>query len=100
MMTQIIKVVSTLALFSSALASGYGGELEASSAAAECPGHVYDGTWESLQAMPVPDWFEDGKIGIFIPWARTVLSIKLVSPDASFTFSVTSEWKASQIRYQ
>lgn len=28
----------------------------------------YDGTWESLQTMPVPDWFNDGKIGIFIHW--------------------------------
>jgi len=28
----------------------------------------YDGTWESLQQMPVPDWFNDGKIGIFIHW--------------------------------
>ncbi|MEW4561833.1 alpha-L-fucosidase [Bremerella sp. JC770] len=28
----------------------------------------YDGTWESLQKMPVPGWFDDGKIGIFIHW--------------------------------
>jgi alpha-L-fucosidase len=28
----------------------------------------YDGTWESLQEMPVPAWFDDGKIGIFIHW--------------------------------
>ena len=28
----------------------------------------YDGSWESLQKMPVPDWFNDGKIGIFIHW--------------------------------
>jgi alpha-L-fucosidase len=29
---------------------------------------TYDGTWESLQEMPVPAWFDDGKIGIFIHW--------------------------------
>ncbi|MDF9799261.1 alpha-L-fucosidase [Catalinimonas alkaloidigena] len=29
---------------------------------------LYDGSWESLQKMPVPDWFNDGKIGIFIHW--------------------------------
>uniref|UniRef100_UPI00321646CC alpha-L-fucosidase n=1 Tax=uncultured Draconibacterium sp. TaxID=1573823 RepID=UPI00321646CC len=29
---------------------------------------IYDGTWESLQKMPVPSWFDDGKIGIFIHW--------------------------------
>ena len=28
----------------------------------------YDGSWESLQTMPIPDWFEDGKVGIFIHW--------------------------------
>lgn len=28
----------------------------------------YDGSWESLQNMPVPAWFDDGKIGIFIHW--------------------------------
>ena len=28
----------------------------------------YDGSWESLQEMPVPGWFDDGKIGIFIHW--------------------------------
>lgn len=28
----------------------------------------YDGTWESLKEMPVPSWFDDGKIGIFIHW--------------------------------
>jgi hypothetical protein len=33
--------------------------------AAEPP---YDGTWESLQKMPVPAWFDDGKLGIFIHW--------------------------------
>lgn len=28
----------------------------------------YDGSWESLQDMPVPAWFDEGKIGIFIHW--------------------------------
>lgn len=29
---------------------------------------AYDGSWESLQKMPIPAWFDDGKIGIFIHW--------------------------------
>lgn len=29
---------------------------------------LYDGSWEALQKMPVPDWFNDGKVGIFIHW--------------------------------
>jgi alpha-L-fucosidase len=28
----------------------------------------YDGSWEALQKMPIPTWFDDGKIGIFIHW--------------------------------
>ncbi|WP_218939730.1 alpha-L-fucosidase [Lutibacter citreus] len=28
----------------------------------------YDGSWEALQKMPVPTWFDDGKIGLFIHW--------------------------------
>ncbi|CAA6677780.1 MULTISPECIES: alpha-L-fucosidase [unclassified Lentimonas] len=35
---------------------------------AEESGTPYDGSWESLQQMPVPSWFDDGKIGIFIHW--------------------------------
>jgi alpha-L-fucosidase len=28
----------------------------------------YDGSWEALQQMPVPAWFDEGKVGIFIHW--------------------------------
>lgn len=28
----------------------------------------YDGSWEALQQMPIPAWFDDGKIGLFIHW--------------------------------
>ncbi|CAA6691695.1 MULTISPECIES: alpha-L-fucosidase [unclassified Lentimonas] len=35
---------------------------------ADSSNQPYDGSWESLQAMPVPDWFDDGKVGIFIHW--------------------------------
>jgi alpha-L-fucosidase len=28
----------------------------------------YDGSWEALQKMPVPTWFDDDKIGLFIHW--------------------------------
>ena len=38
------------------------------SVAAERSTPPYDGSWESLQKIPVPAWFEDGKIGIFIHW--------------------------------
>ncbi|QDU88855.1 Arylsulfatase precursor [Pirellulimonas nuda] len=34
----------------------------------KAPRPQYDGSWRSLQEMPVPAWFDDGKIGIFIHW--------------------------------
>lgn len=39
-----------------------------STAFAEQTEAPYDGSWQSLQEMPVPAWFDDGKIGIFIHW--------------------------------
>lgn len=30
--------------------------------------HTYDTTWSSLDARPVPEWFRDAKLGIFIHW--------------------------------
>jgi alpha-L-fucosidase len=29
---------------------------------------IYQPTWESLDSRPVPDWYKDGKFGIFIHW--------------------------------
>uniref|UniRef100_A0A6J0VCS5 Alpha-L-fucosidase n=1 Tax=Pogona vitticeps TaxID=103695 RepID=A0A6J0VCS5_9SAUR len=28
----------------------------------------YDPTWESLDARPIPDWFDEAKFGIFLHW--------------------------------
>ncbi len=42
--------------------------LSASAVEVAKPKAPYDGSWESLQKMPVPAWFDDGKIGIFIHW--------------------------------
>ena len=38
----------------------------------------YDGSWEALQKMPVPAWFDDGKIGIFIPVSYTHLTLPTI----------------------
>lgn len=54
---KIIRPLVALALLAPALAS----------AESNTPA-PYDGSWESLQQMPVPAWFDDGKIGIFIHW--------------------------------
>ena len=28
----------------------------------------YQPTWDSLDSRPIPSWFDDSKIGIFIHW--------------------------------
>ena len=28
----------------------------------------YDPNWDSIDSRPLPDWFDDGKIGIFMHW--------------------------------
>jgi len=45
-----------------AAAGSFGGSLLARSAGA------YEPTWESLKKHPLPDWFQDAKLGIFIHW--------------------------------
>ena len=32
------------------------------------PPEHYEATWESLEKRPIPQWYDDGKIGIFIHW--------------------------------
>ena len=38
----------------------------------------YEPTWESLDARPIPAWFEDAKFGIFIHWG--VYAVPAYSP--------------------
>ena len=59
---QIPRIVSIGVLLLCAAGSVAAQEQPAATEAA------YDGSWESLQEMPVPAWFDDGKIGIFIHW--------------------------------
>jgi alpha-L-fucosidase len=30
--------------------------------------NAYDATWESLDSRPLPQWYADAKVGIFIHW--------------------------------
>lgn len=45
----------------------------------------YEPTWESLDARPIPQWFQDAKFGIFIHWG--VYSVPAWSPKGNY-----SEW--------
>lgn len=33
-----------------------------------CRSQVVDPNWESIDSRPLPSWYDDGKIGIFIHW--------------------------------
>ncbi|MBM3794562.1 MAG: hypothetical protein FJW31_10935 [Acidobacteria bacterium] len=39
--------------------------------AASAAATQYEPTWDSLKTHPVPNWFHDAKLGIFIHWAST-----------------------------
>jgi alpha-L-fucosidase len=60
-MTMYLKRLILAAIFSALV-------LEAHLSSGQETNAPYDGSWESLQTMPVPAWFDDGKIGIFIHW--------------------------------
>ena len=46
---------------------------------------AYDASWKSLDNRPIPGWFEDAKLGIFIHWGP--YSVPAWSPKGSY-----SEW--------
>ncbi len=49
--------------------SGFGMEIGTAISADEKPQRKkYEPTWESLDGVPVPKWFDDAKFGIFIHW--------------------------------
>ncbi|EMI46653.1 Glycoside hydrolase, family 29, subgroup [Rhodopirellula sp. SWK7] len=58
----VFHLLCSLSILTAAFNTG------APASADESPAPRYDGSWESLQKMPVPAWFDDGKIGIFIHW--------------------------------
>lgn len=41
---------------------------------------AYDPTWESLETRPLPQWYDEAKVGIFLHWG--VYSVP----------SISSEW--------
>ncbi|GAB3655799.1 alpha-L-fucosidase [Echinicola sediminis] len=45
----------------------------------------YEATWESIDSRPIPEWFQDAKLGIFIHWGP--YSVPAWSPKGTY-----SEW--------
>lgn len=51
---------------------------------------MYEKTWESLDARPVPAWFDEAKLGIFIHWG--IYSVPAYAPKGCY-----SEWYGMNI---
>jgi alpha-L-fucosidase len=52
---------------------------------------VYQPTWESLDTHPLPDWFDDAKLGIFIHWG--IFSVPAWAPRGDY-----AEWYPERMR--
>lgn len=50
----------------------------------------YDATWKSLDARPIPGWYENAKFGIFIHWG--LYSVPAWAPNTGDVYSRYSEW--------
>ena len=55
----------------------------------------YESTWESLDARPIPTWFEDAKFGIFIHWG--VYSVPAWRKVESARYASYAEWYYARV---
>ena len=57
----------------------------------------YEATWESLDARPVPQWWQDAKLGIFIHWGA--YAVPAYAPTAGkIVYDCYSEWYAGRVQ--
>ncbi|MDR1682319.1 MAG: alpha-L-fucosidase [Candidatus Symbiothrix sp.] len=54
------------------------------------PKHQYQANWESLDARPMPEWFQNAKFGIFIHWG--LYSVPSWAPNTGDVYSRYAEW--------
>ena len=60
--------------------------------------NLYEKTWQSIDSRPVPAWFDDAKLGIFIHWG--VYSVPAYAPkrqDVESTGLAYAEWYGWQV---
>ena len=59
---------------------------------------LYEKTWESIDSRPLPGWFDEAKLGIFIHWG--LYSVPAYAPkrrDVESTGLAYSEWYGWQV---
>ncbi|WP_460396783.1 alpha-L-fucosidase [Actinophytocola sediminis] len=67
------------------------GAAQASPGSLTVPTRHYEPTWESLQTHPLPAWFDDAKLGIFIHWG--IFAVPAWAPRGEY-----AEWYPSRMR--
>lgn len=58
----------------------------------------YDKTWESIDSRPIPEWFDNAKLGIFVHWG--IYSVPAYAPkrkDVDNTGLAYAEWYGWQV---
>ena len=67
---------------------------------------TYIPTWKSLKSHPLPSWFDNAKLGIFIhwglfsvpAWAPTTGEFGTIDPDTHFELNPYAEWYQNTMR--
>ncbi|MCT2585530.1 alpha-L-fucosidase [Actinophytocola gossypii] len=85
------RITRRTLLAGSAAAAGIGTLSPTIATAATAPRRWYEPTWESLDTHPLPSWFDDAKLGIFIHWG--VFSVPAWAPRGEY-----AEWYPSAMR--
>jgi len=62
----------------------------------EIPINKYEATWESLDSRPLPKWFDDCKVGVFLHWG--VFSVPAISNEW-FWFNWKTSKNAAILKY-
>jgi alpha-L-fucosidase len=60
------------------------------------PPRHYEPTWPSLMERPLPAWFDDEKIGVFLHWG--VFSVPAWGPSTPTKPAIPSEWYWHSLR--
>jgi len=58
-------------------------------------GQSYEPTWESLDSRPMPEWFNEAKLGIFIHWG--VYSVPAWRPLSEARYASYAEWYYARV---
>jgi alpha-L-fucosidase len=87
-----MSLASLTALALTVLALRLGASGAAAAAAAAAP-HRYEPNWDSLMTRPLPSWYDEAKVGIFIHWGvYSVPSFNIHNMSKAIKDGYAAEW--------